>query len=421
MRWNTLGLALSVTSLSYAFPSQAQETATVLPKGIFRIRAVGLQAAAVTHSFDNDGNRRELLADLNGRIVSSGDIAQKNAQFQPLYQALNDFQAGLGDALFQSSFQARTQAEVRQYVFAAEYGLTPRVSLGLIVPTVDMSFTRTSFTTLNEQNIAAVRERTKGIKALEEGVDKFAQSLPSTASYENAVFTDLGYETPHDFSFKSLGDIEIGAKYQFLNVDDGHLLMTTQGGFRLPTTTHVRYYPNPLDRNGGDDQLDFALRWVSQYTPDNAWVFSLSAQYTYQFADRRNMYVLKPGESGLPRLDADHNEQVRRDLGEIVDTEVSAGYGFLENQFRTYSLWTFSSKGQDGFSGGKDLDYSSLSRNTRTLSHRAEIGLGYSTIPLFRKKRFSVPLETKIAYNTALNGMNVSDSKYLRLDMIVYF
>jgi hypothetical protein len=418
MRLNKFSIVLSALSVA-SLPAFSQETATVLPKGIWRIRGVGIVVNPITHAYNNNGERQEILHSLNSQKVPVSVLAQTSTELNTLYKALNDFQPGLGDSLFQTQFDAHTEIDAQQYVFAAEYGVTSKLSLGLIVPTSRMAFRNTRFGSSNQENIAEVLRRTEGMPDVQAGVRSFAEKAPTTATFENALFTSKGYETPHDFSFQSLGDVEIGAKYKFYEQD--RLVMGLKSGFRLPTTTHMKDYRNPLDRTAGDDQLDFATAYLTQFMPNPNLIFGASAQFTMQFADTRNMFVLKPGETGLPALDPDHNDKVRRNLGELLETEVSASYLFMDQQFRTYSLWSFSTKATDSYSGTKDLDYGSLSKDSRTLAHRAELGLAYSTIPLFRRKKFAVPLETKLAYNTSLYGVNTPDNDYFRLDMIVYF
>lgn len=421
MRMNKLWAFLSAGLLCLSNAAFAQEDAAVLPKGIFRVRGVGVATGTITQAYNNDGNRESLMHALNGQVVSTAKLASQNSQLAQLYRALNDLEPGLGDSLFQSTLQAKTEVAAHQYVFAAEYGLTSKLSLGLIVPTVDMSFSNTSFSATNQNNVAAIAARTKGLSGTTAGVNSFASQMPTTATYEAAVFTSKGYQTPHDFQFRSLGDIEMGVKYQFVNIDSGHFMMATKTGFRLPTTSHLKDYRNPLDRDAGDHQLDFASSIISQYAFDPHFSITGSAQYTHQFGDKRDMYVNAPGEDGLPTLDDAHRDQVQRKLGEKIDTELSASYGIADRQFTLYSAWQFNAKAQDMYSGSKGLNYAALQTDTRELAHRAEFGLGYSTIPLFQRKKFAVPLQAKVAYNTTLAGVNVSDAKYLRLDMIVYF
>jgi len=50
------------------------------------------------------------------------------------------------------------------------------------------------------------------------------------------------------------------------------------------------------------------------------------------------------------------------------------------------------------------------------------VGLSYSTIPLFKAKRFPVPLTASISYRDRFTGENnVLDSQYLYFGAMVYF
>jgi hypothetical protein len=398
--------------------AHAQETATVLPKHISRMRGISVLGLPVTHTFNNDGNLNEAMEPLNISLPAAQQAAS-SPDLKRLYDGLNNFEPGLGDSLFQTDFYAQGQVSFQRYIFAYEHGLTDRISIGAIVPVVSYT-TRTSFNTSVYSNAAAVKERVRGIQPLEDGVDQFAKSLPTPDEYNAKLFTSRGYKIPGYASSTGLGDMEVGAKYQFYHSDE--ILSAVQAGFRLPSATHSKDYSNLLDQASGDGQTDFGVLGIAQYMPTSDTTLEASAKITLQLADAENMPVRFAGQSELPDLNNPQQwDRVQRDLGDMFDSDLSITQTWLNKSLTTYAVYQYELKAQDMYSGRAGFDYHSLMANTRSEAHHYELGVGYSTIQLFREKKFAIPLETRIAVNDVFYGINTPDTTYARVDLILYF
>jgi len=400
----------------------AQESATVLPKGIWRARAVSVFSLPVKDSFNNDGAKVELLNKMNASIPAKTQAAQ-NPQLMNLYTKLNQVESGLGDKLFQTELFANGTLNFQRYTTALEYGVTDRFSLGVIVPVVRLKLEGVRATIVHSQ----ADDITKKLEAsgsgmyqpLIDGVEQFSTSIPTAAYYEKALFTDKGYNI-QGINYLALGDIEVGGVYNFLKSTS--FKSSFKSGFRLPTANHVAIYSNPLDKSSGDKQLDFAVQNILNYDVTSNTTLATSLKYTWQLKDKRYQPVPVFGQVGLTDLNGDTNwDQVTRDLGDMFDAELSLTQYFQERSIFAYSFYAYTLKEKDTFKGSKSLDFASLSLETEQVSHKYEIGLGYSTIPAFRAKRFAVPLEFKVAFNGSLSGKNTPDAAYTRFDAIVYF
>jgi hypothetical protein len=406
-------LTLATTASISAF---AQKTSSVLPEGIFRFRVVTIQGQTITRSFDDQGRTAPVGAALN-QTVSVGQMAAANAQLNQLYSGLNAFQPGLGDSLFQVNLRSDTSIDFRQHITAAEYGITPKLALGIIVPFTRLQY-QSKFSAKVKSRTAAVRQRVAGVQPLADGVSAFESQMPNTATFEQNLFLANGYQVPGDFNAQGLGDTEIGFKYQPYKGKYWSTAFTA--GTRAPTTTHKKDYTNVLDKSLGDEQWDLAIENVQGVKVLPTLILGGAARYTVQLPSEQERPLLRDGESGLPNLKRkDAFQTVNRDLGDYLEAEAFVSKTWFA-AWTTAAVYQYSYQARDRVTGPKGYQASALEDDV-SKSERYELGLGYSTIPAFAAKRFSVPLEVKLAYNGILSGENAVENNYARLDMIVYF
>lgn len=394
----------------------AQKAATVLPKNIFRVRWVGVRTGSLTQSLNNDGTASNTMSALE-KSLSAKDLAALSPDLNQLYTALNTFEAGLGDSLILADFYPDSEMVATKNTLAAEYGITKKLSLGIIVPITTMRV-KASFNADVKNNVAAIRQKVQGVSALENGIDTFEANMPTAQSFENQVFTANGYQTPSDFSWTGLGDIELGAKYQFFN--NKKYRATSLFGFRMPTTTHQKDFTNILDSNSGDKQWDLAFELVNEYVLTKSFSVGAGTRYTIQLPNSQKAALLRNGESGLPNLTRDDTIQdVRRNLGDQLEMEVSASYAY--DRFILSGAYENSRKFTDRYSVPLGYQYKNLESETNTLQHRYAVGLKYTTVKAYVAKKFPIPLEVKLTYNDIFAGKNITRAAYTRLDMILFF
>jgi len=390
-----------------ASASFAQESATVLPQKIVRGRVVTIFAPGVTEQYNNNGTKESLVAAYNGKQINLADAAPA------LAGALTTYGAGAVVPLLNSTFSASANINVQQYITAFEYGLTPKLSLGVIVPVVKFE-SNASVTASNgyAQAQAAIDSSALNGSDVETGMTEYMRQT---------TLSGLGYSEPGKTNFTALGDIELGGKYQFYKTEK--LLMSWQAGTRMPTTTHTATQANLFDRDIADGQWDLAAQWMGDYFLNSNLFVSGSAKLTWQLADKVDRYVRANKSDLLPDLTNTslRDSNISRDLGEVFDGEVSANYQFGDKQFKTWGIYQYQAQAQDVYRGTKNLSYSSLETGTNSISHRVVAGFGFTTIPMFQKKQFAIPMDFKLSYSFPVAGKNVSNSKYSRMDVVAYF
>jgi hypothetical protein len=116
-----------------------------------------------------------------------------------------------------------------------------------------------------------------------------------------------------------------------------------------------------------------------------------------------------------------NRENVDRDLGDIFEFEVSGRYTLLKG-FSLSALYEFGFKLKDRISGTQGFAYESLEDETDWTSHIFIVGASYSTIPLYREKKFPVPLEVSLSYRDRFAGTNnVLDTQFISLQVRGFF
>jgi hypothetical protein len=227
-----------------------------------------------------------------------------------------------------------------------------------------------------------------------------------------------GFKRVENWSAQGFGDVEVGARYQYLKSEEWALAFT--GGIRAPTAK----VDDP------DDFTDNTLGYGGTY----ALLFRLHQDYLHQPAGpTKQLGIPEPGsflvnttlrydlfiaDKELLRVCNVHapicpdKENVSRDIGDIVEAELSGNFGLLKGLYFS-PLYKFGHKFKDHYSGSQGFDYASLAEETDYNEHVYKIGLSYTTLPLFLEKRFPLPLTTTVFYKQRFAGdNNLFKSKY---------
>ncbi len=406
-------------SVQFCPKSFAQENTKVLPQGISDIRVISIVGTEVSETYTPKGLRTPLMSPLNF-VISPKQIASSQNDFKLLYESLNRFQRGLGDALFQTEVRGKGSLNFQRWYGLYERSLTSRWSVGFMFPIIGYESHLSVDVSHNTSNLESVKSRVQNTP-LEKGIETFEGRLPTSTQILSTLFTDRGYVLPTSKKITGFGDLEIGTKYQYAKFED--IICSFLLGLRLPTASHIADPGNLLDRSTGDGQFDTVSQFVTSFAANAHLTFATSLKLTVQFPDTNRMPVPLSGDPRLPNLkDPRCWDDVRRDLGDIFESEISSSYKFWGDQLSSYLAYQYALQSKDLFKGNKSyLDYAALSKNTPNQAHRLEVGFGFSTVPAVINKKFSLPIDIRIAYNSMLRGKNSPNIAYTRLDMVLYF
>src|SRR5690606_14483925 len=94
-------------------------------------------------------------------------------------------------------------------------------------------------------------------------------------------------------------------------------------------------------------------------------------------------------------------ETLTQDLGDRLLAQAAVNYNFLGG-FTLSNAYTYQSKQKDQYVGDKYASkrYGWLEQETAQEMHAYTAALGYSTIELFRSKKFPAPIQAGVFYTT---------------------
>lgn len=238
----------------------------------------------------------------------------------------------------------------------------------------------------------------------------------------------------------SIGDIELGAKYLWLDSFNGstNARYTATGfNYRSAVTLLARFGTgdpdlpqNFVDIGTGGGQHDLELRLASDVIWGSSLWSSFIARYGFQFADEEELRISdRPNQ----RLTAAYRQQkVDRDLGDYFEFEANPRVA-LTDWFQVGGHYLFRNKAQDKYTGtfqidsavtgfaDLTLDAATLEQETKVKEHRMGWGFTLSTLALFEKQKFAIPFEVTFLHfqTTSGEGGNVpklfTDQLQLRL------
>lgn len=242
----------------------------------------------------------------------------------------------------------------------------------------------------------------------------------------------------------SIGDIELGAKYLWLDSFRGspNARYTASGfNYRSAVTLLARFGTgdpdlpeNFVDVGTGGGQHDLELRLANDVVWGSSLWSSFIFRYGIQFADEEELRISDRPNQRLTAVW--RQQQVDRDLGDYFEFEANPRFA-LTDWFQVGGHYLFRSKQQDEFTGTFQidtlvtgysvdgaptvtLDASTLELETKQKEHRMGAGFTISTLALFEKKKFAIPFEvTYLHYQTTSGEGNVvkqfTDQLQLRL------
>jgi len=420
----TLQISLAFT-FSFSTLLFSYEDSQVLPKSIFRTWFVGT-FGEITSAFDKSGKENPIASEFSQNIPVAA-LAAQNPQLGQLHGTLNSLQAGLGDELFETKLSADVSTTFQSYNLALEYGINKKLSVGFILPMTSIQ-SSAQLKVKNKDNTAAVSQKVNAMplpnemKAqLNAGIGSVAQNLPTAEIFENALIRSNGYKAPGETNYFGVGDLEIGAKYQILNLNN-EFFATTKFGLRIPTTSYQDDETNLFDASTGDGQWDAEAHLLGEWKviPELSLQAGLSG--TYQFSDSISRHTPEKGDrSPLINLTTSTKEKLSRNLGEKFRAGAALSYSFWNKKMSTGAIYTYDLKTKDNFRGSKGLDYARHEINTDSTNHRAELSLSYSTIPDYKAKKFPIPADFKLSYNNNFAGNNTSKADYVTATLKAYF
>ena len=401
-------IVMAIATLSYA------GSAEVLPKGIFSTNVKYSYYFSIDERFDPDGDEEDLATDFNAPLDSTVfpalGLVEEGFGLPPGF-------ANVGDSV------ADFEYDFHDVICSFKYGVTDKLSIGIEIPyyfnknKVKAGLDTTNATVgLNPAVPGGVAPLSvPGTKPLTaEDIQSLLGKGLDTDGDGNIDIPGYGFKRFENWSDNGISDIEVGLRYQYLNTDNWRLAFT--GGVRLPTGDEDDP-DNLVDIGFGSGAYALLFRSNNDYTGIKNWVLNATLKYDLVLPDDETLRVPRDVNEPITA----NKEKVDRDLGDIFEIEGSATYQVSE-ALSLGLLYNYTFALEDDISGDMGFNYKSLEDETDWTSHYFIVGLSYSTIPMFQKKKFPLPLVASIEYENWFAGTNNTLKQELfNISLTVYF
>jgi hypothetical protein len=410
------------------------DDAIVLPRGVSRLSIANHFYLSFDQRYNPHGNVEDIAADFNTSLDSR--ILPALVPLSPLLGEM----ASLGDTTVAFDY------DLTILYFEAGYGITDRFTAGVRLPYWWLTNTVRGQLHSGPESSANVglnpafgRPGQPPLAPLARGgVPLTTEDVQQLIGPGLPGLPGFGFQRFDSFSDQGPGDLEVGFRYQYLRTQAWQLAFG--GGARFPTGS-VDDPDNLTDVGFGTGAYALLFRFNHDYVISSLWqegqgttseetlggrapgitpgtvVLNGTLRYDLVLPDKQLKRV--PDHVNNPLTT--NKEHVSRDLGDVIELEVSAKYNLLTG-FTVSSLYKYGFKLKDHVSGTQGFAYSSLEDETNYTEQIFIVGIAYSTFPLYLQKKFPLPLTTALSYRSRFAGSNnVTNSDYIGLGLEVLF
>lgn len=394
-------------TVPFTFPS----TGTI-PQGIRSVNIQGF-STEVFNKFDTHGNKMsyDLLFsksvtynDMIKGLKTQSERSDARAFFE---ESGNDLNSAVGEAT--GVFNARATVTVP----ALAYGLTDQWTLAVAVPVIYSSLNFDSgfqFGPSGNKIMGAMGKPTEG------KTNKANEMRAKLISGFATKIAENGYKAPGNRSSTEIGDIVVVNKVQLTKTDE--YAIAVQNDLTLPTG---RPYDSDsvIDVASGDGQFDIGVSGIADYNITKWLMITGQAGFVAQL----------PG-TAAKRIPVNSESPLTPDVDRLTKTDL--GDKTLSNLIATWTLYqgltahtgiSYQKKWSDHYNGDQFAAerYHLLERNTDQEMQASQLGLGYSTVPLYKEGKVAVPFITKLSHTLVSAGRNVAADSISAFELTLFF
>ncbi len=408
------GGVFGVSEVSYA------DNATVLPKGAWQIFSENSYFLPVKDRFNADGDVESLSDPFN--VSLAGIISGL------------PFGADLGRTV------AKLELEQFQTKWTPAFGLTDKLSIGVIIPYIwaeanlDIDVD-SSTANIGKNSAIASPANPLGLgfpcAALGCGsaADMVAGTSPVNLNDVNALLAANGFKSLKSWRKNGFGDIDVGGRYQYYSSERFRAAFT--GAVRFPTGRKDDP-DNLVDRGLGEGayailfqfQQDFlgggqgdkdSLGNRLGFPQPGSYYVNTTFEYDLWIPDKEKLRVC-PQENPICPTKA----VLKRNLGDDISAEISPVIGVFFKGLIFNPQYEFFYHFKNKYSGPSGIPVKVLEENSSQVVHEAKFTLSYTTIPLVIEKKFPVPLVFSLAYRNRFAGESVLKTQFFGFNFTMY-
>lgn len=386
------------------------ENAKTLPKGVRNPRYKYL-TMSVADKYNGLGVAEPLGRRLNktltfADLIESKDYEEDKAKIRAI---LSEQGMTESDSPGRTTGVVASVATVQVPVLAM--GVTPRWTLAVAAPVMTIDIAATTGFVASAQ----------GQQFIDAACAKDTyQCNTARADLNDAVNTKLrnkGYETIGARRFTAMGDAKLVSKYVLFQNEANSLSLKNE--FTVPTGRKPDVN-KAVDVPTGDGQYDVGLglsydRQLLPFLRANAF-----GNYIAQLPSRLERRLPVKNDDVI----SNDREMLKRDLGDVSSVGTSLT---VESPFSVVSFgagYSFQYINATSYSRGNypEFRYRLLEAEMPYQALHSMTGvLGFSTVELFKRGMFKVPLQANVAYSKPVSGRNVTTNDVWAAELVMFF
>lgn len=386
-----------------------------LPKGIDMFVLKHVMTSKIESKY-NANNQNESLA-LKENFTSN-KLENISSALKTYFDELKAISPDAYNQFSLGEFEADASAQVTAQGLGLAKGLTDRLTVYGSLPVYHIK-TSVQFHQSQKSNLAAIQAAVQNAptgSALSGFVRQLTLQLPETNEQllQSLVVNYYGYKPLGNWEKDALGDAEIGMIYRLTDFSDRGLALA--GGVVLPTGDADD--PDSLqDVSTGDGQYDAFIESMAGISFfDNALAFDLKTRFTYQLESQKALRTTD--DPSLPL--SQNKEMMNEKLGNKFDATLSMTYN-ATTWLNFNSSLLFSEIGESTYGASNPKVKQVLEQNSASSNQWAKIGVGFSSVELYKKKKMDIPFELSLSAQKLLNAKNSADYERFDLDFRFYF
>jgi hypothetical protein len=410
-----LGVILATSSvqvLAYSSPLP-------LPKGVRAMAYVYGFAAGVDGRLTSDGELQQLAHPLN-RSVTLDEIAESEPDLLRLKSVLGDLDPQWANELLNVNLYSDISVFESRRVTGFMYGITDRFAMGFMIPWINREVDF-SFRADVVNNAGPIASAVGDIPALQNGLAQLRDYPLDTQTFNKAIFTDRGYDTPTSQQMGAWGDLEIEGRYTYALSDNYGLGVRTR--IQAPTSTYRPDIKNVLDQDLAEKTWAFKayhLSEVALFPRVLSWSTMVGGAVRLP-KEQRRAYA-RSADEPLPDLtDSYQIETVEKTIGPEFNADTGLQLTLFNGWVNLMSSYYYARKGEDRIVGNRGLDYARETEGTGADSHGYELSAEFSTFAPFQRGTFFIPMKLSAAYVRPVAGHNTIFAPYWRFDSVILF
>ena len=387
--------------------------AQVLPSGVRKV-SYNYMMGSANNKFSSTGSVVGMGNSMNSnvsyqQIVRSRETAAEQGVLEGYLSSLGN---DLNESVGRSTGEVNVELDVQVPIFA--WGMTPKWTSALVMPIITAkTHVSTGFVASSSfQSFAdSLRDSGQSLKAesIKQSTDDVISNKNDQYGYKPLAESIGNHQT-------SLGDMRWVNKYQLSKQTNYTVALLHELALPTGRTSDINRL---VDVPTGDGQFDLGLGLVGQYYWEDRFTFWSRINYTWQAPDQVAARVPETASSSISKsLDG----QISRDLGDSFYTSLGSSFQ-AHRDVKLQAQYTFQYKQEDQHKGEKyqAFRYRWLGQNTEQQLHSIQLGLNYSTIGLFKAKKFPVPLDFNLISGIPLRGKNVIKDTSIVAEASVFF